>query len=171
MNRREAIRNILLASAGTVFITSCSEADAIEFLVNGKLNLNQNHIDYLNSISNTFLPREDLVDSLETPAEFIQTMLNEVRAPEDVQKFTIGFDLYKLLMKESRMKIKTTDAKDIIAVVEETLNNKEAQEDLLFFINSTKEGAIHHFLNSEDYMTKYKEYKLIPDPFEGCVDV
>ena len=39
------------------------------------------------------------------------------------------------------------------------------------FINSSREGSINHFLNSEDYMTKYQEYKLIPDPYEGCVDV
>ena len=171
MKRREAIRNILIASAGTVFITGCSEADAIEFLIDGKLNLNKNHLEYLNSISGAFLPREDLTNSLETPAEFIQTMLNEVRPPEDVQKFTIGFDQYKLLMKESRLKIKSSDPKEVIAVIEEALKSTEPQEEMIFFINSTKEEAIHHFLTSEYYLTEHQKYKLIPDPFEGCIDV
>ena len=50
MRRREAIRNVLIAAAGTVFITSCSESDVVEFLSDDGLQLNRRHKKYLAKI-------------------------------------------------------------------------------------------------------------------------
>ena len=45
-------------------------------------------------------------------------MLNETKSSEDVKRFATGFELYKELMKESRLKIKSSDPEEVIPVVD-----------------------------------------------------
>ncbi|MEM7284423.1 MAG: hypothetical protein AAF438_22720, partial [Pseudomonadota bacterium] len=75
MNRRDAIRNILLASASTIFITGCTEANVVELLQAGQLPLDKRHKMYLRKISEAFLPVADLEDKIGSPVDFIMTML------------------------------------------------------------------------------------------------
>ncbi|MFT5167021.1 MAG: hypothetical protein ACI8P3_002258 [Saprospiraceae bacterium] len=173
MKRREAIRNILLASAGTIFITGCSEVNVIDQVQSDKLQLNSNHRDYLSKISESFLPLADLKDKVGNPVDFIMTMINDCHSPEDVKTFAEGFEQYKMLMQESRVKIKSAKEDQIIPIVQSVLNAKEElQEAMVFFINKTRGLSIQHLKSSEYYMTEHLEFSMIPkDPFDGCADV
>jgi hypothetical protein len=170
MKRREAIRNILLASASTIFITSCADKNVVEFLQDGNLKLNDRHEDYLFQISNTFLPLGDLKEKVGNPVDFILTMINDCHSPEDVQLFATGFEQYKMLMDESRLKISSAKEEEVMPVVQKVLETtKPPQEALIFFINKTKNLAVQHLRSSEYYMTSYLDYSLIPkEPFNGC---
>jgi len=170
MRRREAIRNVLIAAAGTVFITSCSESNVIEFLSDDGLRLNRRHKKYLAKICETFLPLSDLSEKISQPVDFILRMINDCYSREDIENFTIGFDQYKLLMKESQIKIKTRDIEKALPIIKSALNASEPQDELVFLINSTKNLAIRYLMTSEYYMKNYLEYKLIPERFDGCID-
>lgn len=171
MTRRESIKNILIASSATVFLTGCSEADVVEFFSEGHLLLNDKHEDYLGKIASTFLPLGDLAERVGSPVSFIMTMINDCHSPEDIQNFALGFDQYKLLMKESRLKVGTDDINEALSVIKDALETKEPAEEMTFFINTTKNLAVKHLMTSEYYMTEYLDYKLIPERFEGCIDV
>ena len=171
MNRREAVQNILIASAGTVLITSCAESNVIEFLADDKLSLNGRHKRYLDKISETFLPVSGISDKIGRPSEFILTMLNDLMKTEEVEKFAIGFDQYKLLMETSQLKIKSSEPREIFSVVESAIEAIPPQEELVFFINTTKDMSVWHFVSSEYYMSEYLDYKLIPGTFQGCTTV
>ena len=170
MTRRESIRNILIASSGTIFLTGCQESNVIDFLRDDRLVLNTRHENYLAHIANTFLPLDSKSEIVGSPVKFILTMLNDCHSPENINDYAIGFDQYKMLMKESRLKIKTSEIAEIIPVVKKALEATEPQEELTFFIDKTKNLAIRHLKTSEHYMSDYLGYKLVPGNFEACMD-
>jgi len=173
MKRREAIRNILLASASTIFITGCSEANVIDFLKEGNLQLNSNHEDYLSKISESFLPLSSLEGKVGKPVDFILKMLNDCHSSEQVQQYAEGFEQYKTLMNQSKLKIKSSSPNEIIPVVQKILEETEQpQEALIFFINKTKGLSIQNLTSSEYYMTEHLDYQLIPKaPYDGCTPI
>ena len=154
-----------------MFITSCSESNVIEFLSDDRLLLNNRHKSYLEAICETFLPVSGISEKVGRPVDYILAMLNDCHEPEEVHKFAIGFDQYKLLMTESSLKIRSSDPEEIITVVESTLAAEIPREELVFFINKMKSLSIRYFISSEYYMIEYREYQLIPQPFEGCAPV
>ncbi len=190
MKRREAIRNILLASASTLFITGCSEVNVVDLVQDKGLQLDSNHKDYLSKISESFLPIADLKNEIGNPADFIMTMINDCHSPEEIASFAEGFEQYKLLMKESRLKIQSASEDEIIPVVESVIEKiaergksipsidndldtaEEPPSSLIFFINKTKDLSIQNLMSSEYFMTEHLDYSLIPkNPFNGCAPI
>jgi len=173
INRREAIRNILIASTSTIFITGFSSitANVTDFLSSGKLTLDKRHKKYLAQISETFLPISGISEKIGPSVDFILKMLNDGFEPDEIEQFAQGFDQYKSLMKESRLKIKSTEAANVLPIIESTLKASELQEDLVYFINTTKNLSIRHLTSSQFYMEDYLEYKLIPGEYDGCKSV
>jgi hypothetical protein len=171
MDRRTAIRNIVIASAGTLLIPSCSKIKTINFLSEGKLLLDSEHKVYLAKISESFLPIQGISEKIGKPEDFILTMLNDCSAPKDIQQFAKGFEQYKALMKESKLKMESSDLEKALPIVENILKSEPLKEELIFFINTTKNISIHHLTSSEYYMTEYLGYKLVPGAYEGCVDI
>jgi len=171
MNRREAIRNIAIASTATIFMTGCSDKNVAEFLVDGKLELNQKHQEYLGKICETILPIDGLSEMVSSPVEFITTMLNDCTSAEDQSKYVAGFEQYKLLMQENSMKIKTADPVETINLITTALETDTPQEALIHFISKTKDLSIWNLKTSEYYMTQVGDYKMIPDAYQACVDV
>ncbi len=171
MNRRTAIRNIVIASAGTLLIPSCSEIKTTSLLSEGKLLLDAEHKAYLAKISESFLPIQGVSDKIGKPEDFILTMLNDCFTPKDIKQFAKGFEQYKSLMKESKLKMESSDLEKAIPIVESILKSEPLKEELNFFINTTKNLSIHHLTSSEYYMTEYLDYKLVPGRYEGCVDI
>lgn len=171
INRREAVQNILIASAGTVFLTGFSQVDVTSFLSSGKLALNKRYKKYLAQISETFLPINGISEKIGQPEDFILEMLNHSYETMEIEQFARGFDQYNLLMKESRLKIKSTEAANVLPIVKNTLESGSIEDDLVFFINTTKNLSIRHFTSSEYYLTEYAEYKLIPGKYNGCKEV
>lgn len=172
MNRRIAIRNILIASAGTIMLPSCSKLKVPAFLTDGKLSLDTEHKDYLQNISESFLPIRGISDKIGQAQDFILTMLNDNFAPENVQMFATGFEKYKDLMVKSKLMLNSANLEKAIPIVENILKEEALNEDLVFFINTTKDLSIKNLMTSEYYMTEYLDYTLVPGPsFNGCIDI
>lgn len=170
MTRRESIRNILIASSGTLFLAGCTEANAIEFLKNEKLLLNNRHLNYISNISEALVPVvSHLGETMGSPTSFIMTMINDCHSSKDISKFATGFDQYKLLMKESKIKIKNADPDKVIEVVKTRLEAIEPQAEMIFFINKIKRLAVRHLKTSQLYMQDVMEYRLIPTTYESCL--
>ena len=171
MNRREAIRNILLASAGTVFLTNCSEANVVELLADGRLQLDRRHRQYLATISETILPIDGISEKIPEPVDFIMTMLNDCYSPEAVQQFAVGFQQYKELMEESRLNIRSSNPEEVLPAVEKVLETTPPPEELALFINTTTRLSIRNLMSSEYYLTEYRDYRLVPGEWDGCAEV
>jgi len=172
MNRRIAIRNILIASAGTIMLPSCSKLKVPGFLTDGKLSLDTEHKDYLQNISESFLPIRSISNKIGPAQDFILTILNDNFAPENIQMFATGFEQYKDLMDKSKLMLNSSNLEKAIPIVENILNDDAPNEELVFFINTTKDLSIRNLMTSEYYMTEYLDYTLVPGPsFDGCIDI
>lgn len=171
MDRRQAIKSIAIASTATIFLTGCADKNVVEFLQGETLLLNDKHLEYLGKISETFLPVSGISEKIGDPVPFIMTMINDTHSPEDILIFATGFEDYKILMQESRLKINSAEPEATIRTVTEVLEAGEPKEELVHFINTVKGLSTYHFTSSEYYMVEIGEYKMIPDKYDPCMDV
>lgn len=170
MDRREAVQTILLASATTVFITGCAEANVVDFLKDGQLQLDAKHKDYLSAISESILPIKDVSDKIEAPINFIMRMLNDCRNADDITTYATGFDQYKVLMQTAKESITTIDTDTAVDIIKSTLAEKEPQEELVYFLQQTKQLSIQNLKSSAYFLTTKTDYQLIPEAYQACVD-
>ncbi len=171
MDRREAIQTILLASASTVFLTGCAERNVLDFLNEGQLDLNRKHKDYLSAISESILPLNGVSDQIEAPVNFILRMLNDCRTTEDITLYATGFEQYKLLMSTAKEKIKSMDPDTAIEMIRSSLAQEAPQEELVYFLQQTKQLSIQNLKSSAYYLTTKTDYQLIPEAYQACVDI
>tara|TARA_R110002020_G_scaffold296477_3_gene512076 strand:- start:615 stop:1160 length:546 start_codon:yes stop_codon:yes gene_type:complete len=173
MHRREAIKSIALASIAAMVMTRCDfgEEEVTEFLSEDKLQLDDKHKKYLAQISETFLPVKGKSDRIDAPADFIMTMVNDCSSPEDINKFAVGFNDYKNLMKQSSLEIDTDEPEEVITVVEGVLDKKESKEELTYFIKTVRELSLKNLTSSAYFMEDYLDYQLIPSEYIACYDI
>ena len=173
MHRREAIKSIALASLAAMVMTRCDfgEEEVTEFLSDDKLQLDNKHKTYLAQISETFLPIKGKSDRIEAPADFIMTMVNDCTSPADINKFAVGFNDYKNLMKQSSLKIETDEPEEVLTVVEGVLDKKESKEELTYFIKTVRELSLKNLTSSAFFMEDYLDYQLIPSEYIACYDI
>ncbi|MEH6408032.1 MAG: gluconate 2-dehydrogenase subunit 3 family protein [Leeuwenhoekiella sp.] len=173
MQRREAIKNIALASIAAMVMTKCdfSEDDVTKLISKGKLDLNDKHAKYLSQISETFLPIKGREGNLGQPEDFIMTMVNDCRSEEDRAKFARGFNDYKSLMTQTKLDIDTDKPDEVIAAVRAALEAKEPNEDLIYFIETVRDLSIKSVTSSQHFMQDYMDYQLIPTEYVACYNI
>jgi len=170
MNRRTAIQQIAMASVSTIFLTGCADQNVVEFLVDGRLNLNQKHRDYLGKISEAILPVQHVSDKIPPPIDLMMAMMNDCTDDKDRLDFATGFEQYKLLMQEASTKLKRATPAEIIDSMRSTLASEAPSKELVKFINTVRSLSIKNLKQSEYYLTEYMEYKLIPDTHQPCAE-
>jgi len=169
MTRRESLLTLAIASSGTLFLAGCTEADAISFIKDGKLDFNKRHIDYLSQISEAILPTQHLGEKVSPPIDFIMTEINQGMSSEDILKFATGFDQYKLMLKENKLRIKPKFSTLLADKALEQLEASEPQDEMIFFINNIKSLSVRHLKNSQLYQEEVMNYKLVPERYDGCI--
>lgn len=173
MQRRTAIKNMALASIAAMVMTRCSLGDqkVSDFLNQGKLALDKKHSDYLNQISETFLPLSDKNLNIEQPAKFILTMVNDCKSDEEILDFTTGFEEYKNLMTQAQLQISSEDSAEVLNQVKSVLQEKGSDESLIYFIKTVRDLSIQNLTTSQTYMQNYLDYELIPSTYIACTTI
>ena len=188
MNRRTAIRYLAAASAATFLLPACREVPVMEqWSLDKGLQLNGRHQDHLSAILQNVLPLpEEVRAEIEeqegrTLVAFLQTMLNDLHPAEEVEQYAQGFEAYKNLMTEKELQLSAENGEAAVAIIEETLESEvpetatpeqlEAREALFSFIEKTVGLARAHLAGSGYYLQTYKEYQLIPPPYNGAVEI
>lgn len=171
MERRQAIKIVLAATASTMLFTKCAESNVIDFLEDGQLSLNAKHKDYLGMISESILPIKIVSDKIESAPDFILRMVNDCRSSDDITKFALGFDQYKNLIREAQGSISIEDADQAIGLMKEKIAATEPEAELVYFINEVKDLSIQNLKTSAFYLTQKTDYQLIPEAYQACTDV
>jgi hypothetical protein len=153
MKRREAIRSVVLISAGAAFLSQCKEKAATITLKN--IPLTGAEQDMMTELTEFILPGTDLRN-----ADFILMMADDCLSPEDQNKFRAG-------MKEVTEKGFTKMSSDERSQYVSTLDG-----DAKIFYEMVKGGTIENFTSSEKYLKEVKNItNLIPPKFQACVAV
>lgn len=176
MQRRAAIRDFLIVSAGIGFLPSClrhEESRVAIPLKNIKLNSDQQSI--MADLSEAIIPATNTpgAKDLGVPL-FCLTMLDDCASKQDQEKFVKGLDAFDAFAKKkfgnSFVKCSTTQKESLLDEISK--QKLDPQDDMNFFYNASKWLTVEGYRNSEYYLTKVQVYKLVPGHnFKGCVPV
>jgi len=159
MKRREAIRNVVLVSAGAAFLYSCKEKAASITLKN--IPITGAEEDLLSDLTETIIPKTDFLGAKDLKTgEFILTMVDDCVGPEEQQKFIAGL---KAFDKAGFIKMSPEEKKEFI---------DKLDGDVKLFYEMVKQGTILNFTTSKEYLEKVKNVTtLIPPKFQPCISV
>ncbi len=170
MKRREAIRNVILVSAGFTLLPSC---DFETFKVYENLPLEKEQYQLIRQLQKTILPKKEIqIKSPETPLDFSLTILNDCFKMEDIQEYLSGLAEFQLFLSEKKekpfKKLEPTEQLEIITSISEGEDSSDA---LKFFIDTNKELAVEYFTQSEYFLTTHLEFEFVPGRYIGCASV
>jgi len=171
MNRRTAIQNIFLLSAGMALLPNCQMEESGPVYANVPLEKGQRTL--INLLTNAILPTEGTpVTTPESTTDFILTMLNDCTSPEDIQKYLLGMKEFQLGVKElyasSFKKLAPEKQLELFNNLGESEKMTEAAK---HFFNATNGMTRWHFSTSEHFMKAYKDFEFVPGRYLGCEPV
>jgi len=174
MNRRTAIRNVVIISAGAGLLPSCLQHDKASISLKN-ISLLRSQEEMLNELAETIIPKTiNFIGARDLKAhEFVLTMVDDCMAPEDQKKFTGGMSLFEDACKKkwnnSFINCSSQQRIELLQLVEK---KQDIPEDALKFYGTVKHYTVQSFTSSKEYMTDIRKYKMVPGPdFKGCVPV
>jgi hypothetical protein len=173
MKRRIAIRNLVLLSAGAAMLNSCAGKEAVVY---HNIPLTNGQADMLSELAETIIPTTpDFIGAKDLQAtEFTLMMIDDMGTPEQHKLFLEGMQNFDEACKTKTGSTFTAASKEqrhaFLATLEDGETRDQA-EGIQLFYGAVKHFTIESFTTSEAYLTKVKNYSLIPEKFQGCVPV
>jgi hypothetical protein len=174
MNRRTAIRNVVLISAGAALLPSCLQQDSPSVPLKN-LPLSGAQEKMLAELAETIIPKtNNFIGAKDLQAhEFVLTMVDDCMAPEDRQKFIMGMKQFEegceKKWNRSFVKCNPQQRKEWLQLME---SKQDVPEDAVRFYAITKHYTLQSFTSSKMYMTDIRKYRMVPgNNYRGCVAV
>ncbi len=182
MNRRTAIYSLATITGGMALFPACVDSLKLEITTGEKLFFNSNQSAWLEAISESVLPKGDLdLTTFESFTEFVSKMINFQKSGEQIDSFINGYnqctkDIRKLYHSNIQMITPDQIVDYFSNIIEEELpqqfDPREEQNsiDKKYFCEEVRGLSIWHFTTSKEYQEEVLEFKMIPDPWEACVE-
>lgn len=174
MNRRAAIRNVLIVSAGMGILPSCLQDKKSDILLR-HIVVTGSQEKMLAALSASIIPKTtNFIGAADCKAhEFVLTMVDDCRSPEDQQQFMNGMKAFDQLCHDRFGQLFTGFTAAQNKALLTSLEKKAGiTPDADFFYTTVKAYTLQCFTSSKQYMTDVKHYKMVPGPsFKGCVPV
>ena len=172
MNRRSAIRNVVIISAGAGLLPSCTQEDKSSIPLKN-ISFTRSQEEMLIELTEAIIPKtKNFIGAKDLKAhEFVLTMVDDCGAPEDQKKFTDGLKVFDKLSHDKFGQLFTSyTPKQKHTLLADIENKKDIPEDALKFYETVKRYTLQSFTSSKEYMTDIRKYKMVPGPgFKGCV--
>jgi len=174
MNRRTAIRNVMLVTAGAALLPSCFQNDPPLFPLQ-HISLTRAQQDLLAALTAAIIPTTDnFPGAKELKAhEFVMTMVDDCCKPEDQQQFVKGIIAFEEACKKKWdiSFVKCTPPQQI-ELLKQFEKKQAVAADALLFYGMVRKYTVQCFASSKEYMTDVQHYKMVPGSrFKGCVPV
>jgi hypothetical protein len=173
INRRTAIREFLLISAGATLIPSCLQENSKSGILLKNFQVGTRQERLLAELAETLIPATTTPGAKDISAHlFILKMLDDCYSKNDQQKFMRGLqqldDAAQASMGNSFVGSTATGRASLLTRIE---GKKEDGNDLNFFYTTMKKLTILAYTTSRFFLTKIQVYELVPARFHGCVPV
>ena len=172
MNRRTAIRNVVIISAGARLLPSCMQENKSSISLKN-ISVTGSQEQMLAELTETILPKtKNFIGAKDIKAhEFVLTMVDDCVSPEDQKKFTDGLKSFDKLSHDKFGQLFTSyTPKQKHSLLTDIENKKDIPEDVLKFYGTVKRYTVQSFTSSKEYMTDIRKYKMVPGVgFKGCV--
>jgi len=172
MNRRTAIRNVVIISAGAGLLPSCMQDDKSTISLKN-ISLTGSQEEMLAELTQTIIPQtKNFIGAKDLKAhEFVLTMVDDCGSPEDQKKFTDGLKSFDKLSHDKFGQIfKSYTPEQKQTLLSDIENKKDITEEALKFYGTVKHYTMQSFTSSKEYMTDIGKYNMVPGSnFKGCV--
>ena len=166
-NRREALKQLVMISAGAVLVPSCMQDRAKSAIVLTQLSITAQRESLLLALSEAILPRTDTPGARDISAHlFALKMIDECRSPEEQAAFMQGMEAFERgIGKDFARKTQEEQLK----VLEQFEQDKASTAPEAAFYRTMKRLTIQAYTSSEYFLTKVQVYELVPSRYPGCV--
>ncbi len=171
MKRRQAIRNIAIATAAAYLLPGCQGEPKGPVYANVPLEADQRKL--LDQLTEALLPKSKTeVKMPETATDFILIVLNDCTSPENIQKYLGGLkELQSHVVKQYKTDFGSLATAQQAEVFTWLAKPEGQSEPLKFFAETTRGLTIEHFTSSEFFLKNVRNWAFAPGFFKGCVAV
>jgi len=173
MDRRSAVRNFIVFSAGVTLLPSCLQQDSKVSLPLKNIQVNGDQERMMAELTETILPTDNTPGAMVLSSHlFALMMVDDCFKKEEQEKFIKGLQQFDELSKKKAGSsfVKATAAQRT-ALLKEIENKKDIPEEVLAFYNATKRLTIQSFTGSRYFLTKISPYEMAPGRFHGSFPV
>ena len=175
MNRRTAIRNVLVISAGAIVLQSCQDKATITLK---RIPITGPDEELVDELGETIIPKTaNFIGARDLKTrEFIFTMADDTLSPELVETFAKGMKSFdeecKSKMGSRFIKLSSEKRAEFLRMIEADQKATEFKKETIQFYGMVKYGTIENFTTSQQYLADVKGITtLIPPKFQACVPV
>jgi hypothetical protein len=173
MNRRTAIRNFVIISAGVAFLPSCADHERSASIILKNIPLTGSQEELVAALSASIIPKtNDFIGASDLKAhEFVLTMVDDCNGPEDQQHFIKGMkDFEELCKKKYDKGFISCTPQQKLELLQQFEKKQDIPEEAARFYEIIKRYTVQSFTTSKEYMTTVRNYKMIPGShYKGCV--
>jgi hypothetical protein len=174
IQRRAALKNLLLIAGGTMLLPSCLNSDRKVSIPLNNLQISADDEELLAEIAETIIPKTNTPGAKELGVhQFVLVMVDDCSSREEQQAFSNGMKLVNKVSKEKYGKpfVKCTPEQRQQLLTKIDANEFEADKSLNEFFSQTKRYTIQGYLKSQYVMSNLLVYELVPGRFHGSVPV
>ena len=173
MDRRSAVRNFIVFSAGVTLLPSCLQQDSKASLPLKNIRVNADQEKMMGELTETILPTNDTPGAKGISSHlFVLMMVDDCFKKEEQEKFIKGLQQFdELSNKKTGGSFVKATAAQRAALLKEIENKKDTPEDVSAFYNATKRLTIQSFTGSKYFLTKVRPYEMAPGRFHGSFPV
>lgn len=173
MNRRSALRNLALVTAGVALLPACMQQETAATIKPDNFNITGEEEKTLADLTDYLIPKTGTPGAKDMNAHaFALTMVDDCYSKEEREKFVAGFKAFNELTKKQYSgtfsKLTTEQKAELLKALE---SKKDVAEDAVAFYNSMKRLTIQSYTSSKFFMLDIRKYEMVPGRYHGCVPV
>lgn len=171
MNRRLAIKNALIFSAGAIILPGCLQKNTSAISLKN-ISVNGSQQKMLEQLADTIMPTTNFIGSKGLKAhEFMLMMVDDCYAPDKQTIFINGLKEFdNSVNKKYGHSFADCNSKQKIEWLNSLENKQGFSTDVLAFYSTAKQYTLQAFVTSKDFMVGIKKYNMVPGPvYKGCV--
>ena len=169
MNRRKAIQQLAIFSAGVAFLPAC-QVEPIPLYTN--LSIGADQWQLMTWLTEAILPKkgEPIIVTPESAAHFVFTMVNDCYAPDEIVEYESGMRLFTQFVSDKyRADYQVLNEEQHVLMLTEIYKSDLLPDSLKFFMDVTKQLTVRHFTTSEYFLKTHLDFEFIPSRFNGCI--
>jgi len=171
MNRRDTLKQLLLASGGLIALPSWAREWKVTDLAAYSSSFTSTEQQILASVADTIIPAGDSVGAISVGVDkFLQKLIDncyESKVQENVKAQLPALETSaQKNFSKSFTACDQSQRQELLLKLSASENKDEKD-----FFNLIKSETIRGFSTSKEVMTKHLKYKVAPGHYHGCVDV
>lgn len=171
MKRRKAVQSLAVIAGGIALLPGCSVEEKEP--VFDQLSLEPGDYRLVGQLTRAILPQGDTpIETMETPEDFVLTMVNDVYSNRECTRFVRGLRLFRQLIKDEYQKAfaELNEQQHILLFTEITHSNLYPKS-LKYFLSTTKQLTVRHYTSSQFFMSEKLAFEFAPGRYLGSKNV